>query len=163
MATESLPDLHLWCCFGSSPLRQGVEQVIHYDARLRERVHLIGKVEHTHIQRLMHAADLFVSASHREGSGFALIEALACGLPPVVTDIPSFRALTGDGAIGHLWPTGDAHQFSRALQNASRTISPTQRQSVRAHFDRHLSLPALGRTLSQVYRQLAEQPAWRAT
>ena len=45
----------------------------------------------------MQAADLFVLGSHREGSGYSLIEALACGLPPVVTDIHAFRTLTGCG------------------------------------------------------------------
>jgi hypothetical protein len=49
------------------------------------------------------AADLFVSGSQREGSGTALLESLACGLPPIVTDIPSFRMLTCDGRIGALW------------------------------------------------------------
>ena len=52
----------------------------------------------------MRAADLFVLGSHREGSGYSLIEALACGLPPIVTDIPSFRSLTGAGVVGALWP-----------------------------------------------------------
>ena len=64
----------------------------------------------------MRAADVFVLGSHREGSGYSLIEALACGLPPVVTDIPSFRSLTAAGAVGALWPCGDA----RALGDADR-------------------------------------------
>ena len=42
------------------------------------------------------AADVFVSGSHSEGSGYALIEAMSAGVVPVVTDIPSFRAIAGD-------------------------------------------------------------------
>ena len=52
------------------------------------------------------AADLFVVGSHHEGSGYALMEACACGAVPVVTGIPTFRLLTGSGSIGALWTPG---------------------------------------------------------
>ena len=52
------------------------------------------------------AADLFVVGSHHEGSGYALMEACACGAVPVVSDIPTFRLLAG--GAGALWPPGDA-------------------------------------------------------
>ena len=82
----------------------------------------------------MRAADLFVLGSHREGSGYSLIEALACGLPPVVTDIPSFRSLTGGGAVGKLWPCDDPRALCEALVGAR--FDPATRAAVRAHFDR---------------------------
>ncbi len=95
-----LPELRLWCCFGAAPLLPAVEERIAADPRLRDRVQLLGRVPHLRIEQLMCAADIFVLGSHREGSGYSLIEALSCGLPPVVTDIPSFRALTGGARSG---------------------------------------------------------------
>jgi len=150
-AAATLPGLRLSCCFGVAPLRNQVERRVAGDARLRERVRLLGHVTHGQVERLMRAADLFVLGSHREGSGYALIEALACGLPPVVTDIPSFRALTGAGAVGRLWPCGDALALGAALAAAARQTGREARSAVRAHFERELSLVALGGKLAAMY------------
>jgi glycosyltransferase involved in cell wall biosynthesis len=111
-------------------------------------------VPHTVVEQLMCAADIYVSASHRESSGFALIEALACGLPPVLSDIPSFRSLSGDGAVGQLWPCGDAAALARALVAEWRRNSPLERQRVRAYFEQSASSAALGRALLQAYTAL---------
>lgn len=154
-AVRELPNLQLWCCFGgNSPLRADVTRRIEADPRLEGRVHLLGTVAHADIEQFMRAADFFVQGSHREGSGYGLLEALACGLPPVVTDIPSFRALTGGGAVGRLWPCGNARAFSDALLSIAAAPRESLRAQVREHFDRFLSFEALGRTLAHTYRQL---------
>jgi glycosyltransferase involved in cell wall biosynthesis len=103
----------------------------------------------------MRAADVFVLGSHREGSGYSLIEALACGMTPVVTDIPSFRSLTGDGSIGALWPCGDSRGLTRALTRIAH--QPAMRAGVREHFEKELSAAALGRKLSGMYEELAKR------
>lgn len=148
-AVEALPGLRLWCCFGAAPLLLEVQQRIAEDSRLQGRVRLLGRVSHETIERLMRAADLFVLGSHREGSGFSVIEALACGLPPIITDIPSFRALTGAGAVGALWPCGDSQALCEALVSAR--FDAATRAAVRALFDRELSLPSLGGKLAAMY------------
>jgi glycosyltransferase involved in cell wall biosynthesis len=153
-AARLLPDLKLWCCFGVAPLLAEVEARIREDARLRERVRLLGRVPHPQIELLMRAADLFVLGSHREGSGYALIEALACGLPPLVTQIPSFRALTGAGTVGALWPCGDASALSRAVQSLAPAAGASARARVRQHFDAQLAAPALGARLVAMYREV---------
>jgi glycosyltransferase involved in cell wall biosynthesis len=104
---------------------------------------------------LMHAADLFVLGSHREGGNTSLIEALATGLPPVVTDISSSRSLLGHGAAGFLWRPGDARSLGDALVRAAAAIGPETRARARAHFDSHLSSSALGRELAAAYRRIA--------
>ena len=160
-ASAVLPGLRLWCCFGVAPLLRAVEERIAGNPQLRERVELLGRVPHDRVERLMRAADLFVSGSHREGSGYSLIEALACGLPPVVTDIPSFRALTGAGAVGSLWPCGDSQTLGRALQSLAARTGEGLRAAVRAHFERELSFAALGTKLVSMYRDISvrEHPA----
>jgi glycosyltransferase involved in cell wall biosynthesis len=153
-AVRELPNLQLWCCFASAPLRAEVTRKVEADRRLKGRVHLLGAVAHSEIELLMRAADFVVQGSHREGSGYALLEALACGLPPVVTDIPSFRALTGKGAVGRLWPRGNARALSAALLSIAAQPRESLRARVREHFDQFLSFEALGRTLAETYRQL---------
>lgn len=151
-AVSQLPGLQLWCAFGSAPLLDEVQHRIQHDPQLSERVHLLGKVAHAHIEALMRAADLFVSGSHSEGSGYALLEALACGAVPVVTDIPSFRALTGNGRVGKLWPCGDVARLAEALVSTAAS-RPTPEQ-VRVHFDAALSFAAVGRQWAAAYAQV---------
>jgi len=158
-AARVLEHLRLYCCFGEAPLLGDVRDRIAADPALRRRAHLLGRVSHGQVELLMRAADLFVLGSHREGSGYALIEALACGLTPVVTDIPSFRALTGRGAVGALWPTGDARALCGALVSMASRLDAQTRAVVRAHFERELSFEAVGAKLRGIYEELARPGA----
>jgi glycosyltransferase involved in cell wall biosynthesis len=163
-AARELPGLRLYCCFGNAPLLRAVEARIATDSFLRGRVHLLGRVPHARIELLMRAADMFVLGSHREGSGYSLIEALACGLAPVVTDIPSFRALTAAGSVGALWPCGDPRSFCQALQMIARSAGSEMRAAVRAHFERELSFDALGGKLMAMYEDVLarKRGSWTA-
>lgn len=157
-ASQQLPNLQLFCCFGKAPLLREVEQQVARDPRLPGRVHLLGKVPHERIETLMRAADVFVLGSHHEGSGCSLIEALACGLPPIVTAIPSFRALTINGEVGALWCCDDPADLSRALIAIGTRPYREMRGDVRAHFDRELSFDAVGRKLLSAYVNLSHAP-----
>src|SRR5690606_31821944 len=110
----------LYCCYGDAPPLDTVRARIRSDPALASRVQLLGAVPHARIQDLCRAADILVSGSHEESTGFAVIEALACGTTPVVTDIPAFRALTHAGAVGRLFPPGDAAALARALISAAQ-------------------------------------------
>jgi glycosyltransferase involved in cell wall biosynthesis len=161
-AARELSGLHLWCCFGSAPLLPDVRTRVERDPMLRDRVHSLGPVLHQRVEQLMRAADIFVLASRRESTSFALIEALATGLTPVVTDIPSLRFLTGNGTVGKLWPCGDGHALATALRSAVAELRSTTRAHVRAHFDQHLSSTALGRRLAHAYDGLKRSSAARS-
>lgn len=156
-AALRLPGLQLWCAFGNAPLLHDVQRRIERYPQLAGRVHLLGKVAHARIEPLMRAADLFVSGSLAESCGYAVLEALACGVTPVVTDIPSFRALTG-GYVGHLWPTGNAARLAEALV-CSATNRPSP-ERVRAHFDAALSFAAVGRQWAEAYAQVFHDRRW---
>lgn len=157
-AVPQLPGMQVWCCFGSAPLLPDVQTLIAHPA-LRGRVHLLGRVEHARVEQLMRAADIFVLGSRREGSGCSVTEALACGLPTAVTDIPSFRALTGRGAVGELWPCGDSDAMCAGLLRVAARPRDELRRAVRAHFERELSLTAVGRKLRAAYEAVIQSRA----
>jgi glycosyltransferase involved in cell wall biosynthesis len=153
-AASQLPRLQLWCAFGSAPLLEEVQDRIQAHPQLAGRVHLLGQVAHAQVEALMRATDLFVSGSRSESCGYALLEALACGATPVVTDIPAFRALTGDGRVGRLWPPGDSQRLAEALVDAATNRTSPER--VRGHFDATLSFAAVGRKWADAYARILD-------
>ena len=79
---------------------------------------LVGTVDDAELPAWYHAADLLAFPSVNEGWGLAVLEALAAGLPAVVTDIPVFREYLTDGDGVLFVPPNDP----TALAAAVRTI-----------------------------------------
>ena len=102
-------------------------------------------------------ADIFVAGSHREGSGNALTEALACGTVPVVTDIPSFRVLTDEGRVGALWPVGDVQALAAALAAIGGGDRRRAAADAQELFKRRFSWRAVGERAMSIYREVAER------
>jgi glycosyltransferase involved in cell wall biosynthesis len=124
---------------------------------VRARVQLRGFVPPERLAAFYSAADLFVLGSHREGSGYALLEALACGALPVVTDIAAFRALTAEGTHGVLWRAGDPAACAAALVLAAERVGEAARAARRDYFAQHLSWAALGRRARAAYDAIRAQ------
>lgn len=154
-AAPRLPDARLWMAFGDAPLLGAVRARIDASPALRERVRLLGRVPHARVQELLRGADLFLSASRREAAGFALLEALACGAVPLVADIPAHRRITRGGAVGGLFPRGDADALAALLVEHATRPRAAERARAREHFERHLSFAAVGRELRDAYARLA--------
>ena len=154
-ALPSLPGVQLWCCYTDAPLFEAVHARLAAEPALAARVHLLGRLPHERVQEVLRAADFLVLGSHAEGSGYAVIEALACGTTPLVTDIPSFRRITGGGGYGALSPPGDAAAMARALVDWAARDRDALRRAARAHFERALSFDAVGEELRAAYRALA--------
>jgi glycosyltransferase involved in cell wall biosynthesis len=160
IATRALPGLQLWCCFDDrpehSPLLPEICGRIALSPELPGRVHLLGQVPHADVEMLCRAADFFMLGSHHEGSGYALIEAIACGATPIVSDIPSFRQLTAGGSVGALVPAGDSGLFARALVDLAGCDRTALRERTIGHFIRTLSFDKVGAQLCDIYAALIE-------
>jgi glycosyltransferase involved in cell wall biosynthesis len=131
-----------------------VQALLAGQPNLRDRVTLLGARPHGQLEDLYNSADYFVLGSHSESGGYALLEALACGVIPVVTDIPSFRRLTDDGRVGALWRTGDADAFAEAFTRVVRGPVCTPEQ-VAASFEQRLSYAAVAGQAIAAYRDAA--------
>jgi glycosyltransferase involved in cell wall biosynthesis len=153
-AARDTPDLRLAMCFRHASLLASVHARVASDPALRARVHLLGAVPYARMEAMLRAADFLIQASHEEGSGYAVIEALACGTTPLVTDIPSFRRITGAGQFGALTPVGDSRALAEAIRDWSRRDRATLRIRAREHFERELSFDAIGAQLYAAYAQV---------
>lgn len=93
-------------------------------AAARRRLTRLG--ERPDVERWLTASDVFVFPSRQEGFGSAIIEAMACGLPCVVTRLPGITdfIFAGDGSDGIVAPQDDPERLAaetlRVLRQPSR-------------------------------------------
>lgn len=151
-ALPKLTGAQVVMAFGDDTLLPDVDNRVRASAILRDRIILAGSVGRDDMPNYYAAADLFVSGSHSEGSGYALIEAMAAGVVPVVTDIPSFRVIAGD--CGRRWAPGDATQLATALLEMATSDLDASKRAARQRFEHALSWDALGRQTVTEYQSL---------
>jgi glycosyltransferase involved in cell wall biosynthesis len=152
-AASRLPGLRLWCCYGQAPLLPLVRARIASSDVLRERVVLLGARPHDEIERLFRAADFYVQTSHREAAGYSLVETMACGTPPIATDIPATRHIVGHA--GALTPVGDAKAMADAIVAMAGRDRASLRAAARARFECALTFDVIGRQLRAAYESLS--------
>jgi len=98
---------------GDGPERPAAEALA-AELGLEESVEFLGN--RTDVDRLLADADVFVLASYAvENLPFAVLEAMAAGLPVVATDVGALAELVRDGVTGALVPPRDAAALARAL------------------------------------------------
>lgn len=83
-----------------------------------ERVTMPGHIPNRNLPRFYRMADLYVSPSHVDGSSVSLMEALACGLPCLVSDIPANKEWVKDGYNGWLFRDNDHRQLAEKIIQA---------------------------------------------
>jgi glycosyltransferase involved in cell wall biosynthesis len=109
---------------------------------------------------LLRSVQVVVLPSYREGLPKGLIEAAACGLPLVTTDVPGCREVVTDGVDGLLVPVKDANALAAAIQRLQgdadlrRRLGAAARVKAEQEFDERI---VVGRTLA-VYRELWPVP-----
>ncbi|MQC26230.1 MAG: glycosyltransferase [Chloroflexi bacterium] len=104
---------------GNGSLEQETKSVFE-QGRVLDRVHFAGQVSQSELPAYYQAADLYLSASHSDGSSVSLMEALASGLPALVSDIPGNREWIEPGAQGWLFPVDDADALAAAILHAAQ-------------------------------------------
>ncbi|HZS60996.1 MAG TPA: glycosyltransferase family 4 protein [Gemmatimonadaceae bacterium] len=134
-------DAHLYMVYADDTLRSAIPD--------HPAITFLGKRPHAELETIYNGADYFVLGSHNEGSGYALLEAMACGVVPVVSDIPSFRRIVGSS--GELFTPGDADAFAAALRRAMARPLPQASLHAAADFEQRLSFRAIARDLIRVY------------
>jgi glycosyltransferase involved in cell wall biosynthesis len=113
-AARQRPELRLFM-LGNGSLAPQIHKLL---MPLIDRVQFAGQISYDKLPEYYHAADLYVSASHSDGSSVTLMEALASGLPVLVSDIPGNREWIAGNADGWLFPDGDVDALAQALVDA---------------------------------------------
>lgn len=95
-------------------------------------VHFIGRIPETELAPLLRTADLYVSTSPVDGTSVTLLQAMACGCPVLVTDIPGNRHWISTGRTGYLYPPRDSKRLSAAIVTALGVSNHDREQSTAA-------------------------------
>jgi len=134
-AAQQCPELQL-IMLGNGSMAPSLHRIF-AKGNVEEQVIFPGQVKYSELPRYYQMADLYVSASHSDGSSISLLEAMACGRPVLVSDIPGNREWVSphtppspessfarspspleEGDIGWLFPDGDAEALASAIRQA---------------------------------------------
>ncbi len=85
------------------------------DGAVTPRILCPGRVVQDDLPDWYRTADIFVSPSHVDGSSVSLMEALACGVPALVSDIPANKEWIQDGVNGWLFVDGNPDQLAQRM------------------------------------------------
>ena len=78
----------------------------------------LGRVSERELAAWLRRSDLYVSSSETDGSSVTLLQAMACGTPVLVSDIPGNREWVHAGLTGGIFPLGDVGALTQALTTA---------------------------------------------
>jgi glycosyltransferase involved in cell wall biosynthesis len=104
--------------------------------KLENAIVSTGVIAGTQTPRWFRAANAYVSCARSDGTSVSLLEAMATGLPVVVTDIPSNREWITEQENGWLAATGSAEKFAEKLLRTA-SLSPDDLGSI-SERNRHL-------------------------
>lgn len=118
LAAQQNPDLRMFL-FGKGSQEQLLRKMAEQSA-ISNRVHFGGYLERQDLPDAYNSADIFLSASHSDGSSVSLMEALACGTPAIVSNIPGNLEWVTQGDQGWIFPDGDHEAMAMQMLLASR-------------------------------------------
>ncbi len=141
---------------GAGQLRAPLTAAI--DGRgLANRVEITGLVPRDTVYEHLSRADVFVSASRGEGLPVAVLEAMACHRPVVLSDIPPHREIAAGTDFIPLVAPGDVTGFAAELERL-RAMPATERIAIgrrcREIAETRFSLRAMHRGYEDVYRRV---------
>ena len=146
---------------GEGNLRPVLTQKIEKSG-LQEQVQLTGMVARDKVFEYFTLADLFVSASWGEGLPVAVMEAMACGRPVVLSDIPPHREIAEGVDFIPLIKPDDTAGFAREIKKF-REMSVSERtmigQKCRKLVEERFGLPTMHSGYAEIYAKITGNQA----
>jgi glycosyltransferase involved in cell wall biosynthesis len=130
---EKHPDLHYLVVGGACPEGDMTQTLKDQVAQLglTERVHFLGPISPDDLKWPLSAADIFVLSTRNEGWANVILEAMACGVPVVASDVGGNAEVVSSPELGVIMPFDDPAALTAALDRALiRSWNP---QAIRAY------------------------------
>ncbi len=149
---------------GDGPDRSVVEWLAKRH-KIQDRVHFLGK--QNSVSELLPLADLMLMPSELESFGLASLEAMACRVPAIATNVGGIPELIDHGVNGLLYEVGDVEAMAKGalelLENPARldAMATAARQTAQTRFCAHKIIPHYEKFYKDVLER-AGKPAIRS-
>ncbi len=110
---EEEPNVRL-LIIGSGPQEEELKELVS-GLELDDYVHFGGQVPNGQLAYYLNSAEIYISTSKSDGSSLSLLEAMACGLPLVVSDVPAICEWVQDGSNGYIVPRNKVKPISEKI------------------------------------------------
>jgi N-acetyl-alpha-D-glucosaminyl L-malate synthase BshA len=145
---------------GDGPERSSVERAVH-ERGLGAHVCFLGK--QLNFLAVLEQADVFLLPSESESFGLAALEALACGVPVVASDVGGLPEVVKHGETGFLSPVGDTGAMATHVLALLRDADRQARmgRAARADVEQRFQLAPLVTRYEEYYRKVLAVPPRR--
>jgi glycosyltransferase involved in cell wall biosynthesis len=116
LVAKSKPETRLNLLAGGSQANR-IREILQKNGAI-EQVRFKGYIPQKDLPRYYNEADIYISPSHVDGSSVSLMEAMACGLPCLVSDIPANKEWVREGENGWLFKDGSAADLAEKILHA---------------------------------------------
>ena len=142
---------------GGGELMEACQSAI--TANQLDNVHLVGFINQTELPTYYAAADVFVLPSHYETWGLVLNEAMACGLPSIVSDTcGATQDMIIEGETGYSYPMGDVQQLAILMMLMADSSDNCRQMGLRAagHVQ-NFSVPFVVSALKNILQDISKK------
>ncbi len=153
---ENDVDAHLVIC-GDGPALTALEIKVKDLLGIGDHVTYAGRLPPKGIAAELKKADIYISASISDSTSVSMLEAMACGAVPIVTDLPANREWIRDGVNGLLFRTDDRKALTEAVLSLHRdpALAASMREEAAATVaERGLWLPNMKKAEKEFERLL---------
>jgi len=150
---KEFPDARLFI-FGEGKIKY---QLIALAEKLKinEKVFFLPSVSHT--AEILQEIDIFVMSSIQEGLGLSILEALACALPVIASNVGGIPSIIKHNVSGLLVPPADSMALAGAIMRLMEDRSLVMRMGAkgRQEVEERFNLKVMADNIEAVYKQVA--------
>ena len=110
---QEIPDTRVILVGSGQLLDQYRARII--EMELQDKVYFAGRANEVKMNEYLNAADIYVTSSLSDGTSCSMLEAMACGLPVIVSDAPSYYEWVEDGINGFIIPRKNPTHLAERL------------------------------------------------
>lgn len=129
-AYQAAPNIRMFVLGGGS--QENLVKGFVKEKGLEDRIIFCGYQQNEALAGYYQAADIYLSASHIDGSSVALMEAMACACPPLISDIPANLEWVADRVQGWVFHDGYAGELAQKLIHIARHRNEVMEKGLRA-------------------------------